>query len=407
MSEPTRTIAAMTVTAPTDTPAENDAQNLRRPVYLDCNATTPVEPAVIEEIVRWTGEEFGNAGSRTHQYGQAAKHRVNSARADIASVVGARADEVVFTSGATESNNLAILGLASHGLQTGRLHIVSTQIEHKSVLGPLEELSRRGFDVTLIRPTSGGWVDPGEVRAALRTDTLLVSTMAVNNETGVVQPIAEIADILNEHEAFFHVDAAQAFGKIMDPLRLRRIDLMSVSAHKIYGPKGIGALIARRRRFTRLPLEPLQYGGGQERGLRPGTLAVPLIAGFGLAASLALRNHEQRAVKCAAIKRDALASLLPLGIELNGDPDRTIDHTINFSVRGVDSEAAIVALKNLAAVSNGSACTSQSYEPSHVLVAAGLPREQIEGALRLSWSHLTVVDDWPAIAKTLKRLARE
>ncbi|OBJ57439.1 cysteine desulfurase DndA [Mycobacterium asiaticum] len=397
----------MTVTAPTDTPAENDAQNLRRPVYLDCNATTPVEPAVIEEIVRWTGEEFGNAGSRTHQYGQAAKHRVNSARADIASVVGARADEVVFTSGATESNNLAILGLASHGLQTGRLHIVSTQIEHKSVLGPLEELSRRGFDVTLIRPTSGGWVDPGEVRAALRTDTLLVSTMAVNNETGVVQPIAEIADILNEHEAFFHVDAAQAFGKIMDPLRLRRIDLMSVSAHKIYGPKGIGALIARRRRFTRLPLEPLQYGGGQERGLRPGTLAVPLIAGFGLAASLALRNHEQRAVKCAAIKRDALASLLPLGIELNGDPDRTIDHTINFSVRGVDSEAAIVALKNLAAVSNGSACTSQSYEPSHVLVAAGLPREQIEGALRLSWSHLTVVDDWPAIAKTLKRLARE
>ncbi|CAM2952564.1 cysteine desulfurase DndA [Mycobacterium intermedium] len=396
----------MTVTATTDTPGGSDAQKLQRPVYLDCNATTPVEPAVMEEIVRWTVEEFGNAGSRTHHYGQAAKNRVNAARADIASVVDACADEVVFTSGATESNNLAILGLASHGVRTGRLHIVSTQIEHKSVLGPLDELSRRGFDVTLIRPTPGGWVDPDEVQAALRADTLLVSTMAVNNETGVVQPIAEIADALKEHEAFFHVDAAQAFGKIIAPLRLKRIDLMSISGHKIYGPKGIGALMTRRRRFSRLPLEPLQYGGGQERGLRPGTLPVALIAGFGLAASLALQNHEQRAAKCAAIKREALASLLPLGIGINGDPDRTIEHTINFSVPGVDSEAAIVALKNLAAVSNGSACTSQSYEPSHVLVAAGLPSEQIEGALRMSWSHLTVVDDWTAIAETLGRLAR-
>lgn len=375
-------------------------------MYLDCNATTPVEPTVVQEILRWTSVEFGNAGSRTHQYGQSAKNRVKSAREEIAAVVCAQPDEVVFTSGATESNNLAILGLAAHGEAIGRRHIVSTHIEHKAVLEPLEVLSRRGFDVTLVRPTPGGWVDPSDIGAALRDDTLLVSIMAVNNETGVVQRILEIADVLAEHEAYFHVDAAQAFGKIVDPLRLKRIDLMSISAHKIYGPKGIGALVARRRRFTRPPLEPLQYGGGQERGLRPGTLPVALIAGFGLAASLALTDHAERSVKCAAIKREALRALLPLGIVLNGDADNTIEHTLNFSVPGVDSEAAIVALKDLAALSNGSACTSQSYEPSHVLVAAGLPSDQIAGALRLSWSHLTDVGDWSSIATTLARLAR-
>lgn len=396
----------MTVTTPTDTPATYPQGSPARPVYMDCNATTPVEPAVVDEIVKWTVEEFGNAGSRTHQYGQAAKHRVKAAREDIAAVVDAQVDEVIFTSGATESDNLAILGLASYGEQTGRKHIVSTQIEHKAVLEPLEVLSQRGFDVTLVRPTSGGWVDPDEVRAALRTDTLLVSTMAVNNETGVVQPIPEIADALGAHGAFFHVDAAQAFGKTIDPLRSKRIDLMSISAHKIFGPKGIGALIARRRRFVRPPLEPLQYGGGQERGVRPGTLPVALIAGFGMAASLALKDHANRSLKCANIRQEALSALLPLGIALNGDPDRTIEHTLNFSVPGVDSEAAIVALKDIVAVSNGSACTSQSYEPSHVLVAAGLPSDQIGGALRTSWSHLTETCDWGAIAAALSSLIR-
>ncbi|EID14666.1 cysteine desulfurase DndA [Mycolicibacterium phlei] len=394
----------MTLTEHTDTPEAVGIVASSRPVYLDCNATTPVEPAVVEEIVRWMSEEFGNAGSRTHQYGQVAKSRVNAAREEVAAVVGAGADEVIFTSGATESNNLAILGLAAHGEDTRRMHLVSTQIEHKAVLEPLEALSKRGFDITLVRPTPGGWVDPDEIRAALRPDTLLVSTMAVNNETGVVQPISEIADVLADHEAYLHVDAAQAFGKIIDPLQSQRIDLLSVSAHKIYGPKGVGALVARRRRFKRPPLTPLQYGGGQERGLRPGTLPVGLIAGLGTAATLARRHHAERAAICAEIKRQALDALLPLGIVLNGDPARTVEHTLNFAVPGVDSEAAIVALKDLAAVSNGSACTSQSYEPSHVLVAAGLPSEQIQGALRLSWSHQTGQCDWPGIAAALSRL---
>lgn len=395
----------MTLTEHTDTPIAEELAASRRPTYLDCNATTPVEPLVLEEIVRWTAEEFGNAGSRTHQYGQAAKKRVNSAREEVAAVVGARADEVIFTSGATESNNLAILGLASHGAESKRMHIVSTQIEHKAVLEPLEALSKHGFEITLVPPTKGGWVDPDQIRAALRPDTLLVSTMAVNNETGVVQPVADIAELLAAHDAFFHVDAAQAFGKTIDSLRLQRIDMMSISAHKIYGPKGIGALIARRRRFARPPLKPLQYGGGQERGLRPGTLPVALVAGFGTAAALALRDHADRSAKCAAIKHNALDALLPLGIVLNGDPNRTIEHTLNFSLPGVDSEAAIVALKDLAALSNGSACTSQNYEPSHVLVAAGLPSDQIEGALRMSWSHLTETCDWPGVGAALATLA--
>ena len=316
-----------------------------------------------------------------------------------------RPEEVVFTSGATESNNLAILGLADHGTHAGRRHIISTQIEHKAVLEPLEEMARRGFEVTLLPPTAGGWIDPDAIRQALRPDTLLVSVMAANNETGVIQPIPEIADALAGSEAYFHVDAAQAFGKQIEPLRHRRIDLMSISGHKIYAPKGIGALVARRRGYQRPPLRPLLFGGGQERGLRPGTLPVALIAGLGTAAELALREHAERARSCAAIQTAALAALRPLGIIINGDPDRLAPHTLNFSVPGVDSEAAIVALKDIAAISNGSACTSQTYEPSHVLTAAGLPSEQVAGALRLSWSYLTPPVDWRQIADRLQQLA--
>lgn len=391
----------MTVIAPTDTPAEDGVKLSRRPVYLDCNATTPVEPAVVDEVLKWTAEEYGNAGSRTHTYGQAAKVRVKEARQQVAAVVGATPDEVIFTGGATESNNLSILGLAAYGESAGRLHIVSTQIEHKAVLEPLEVLARRGFEVTLIPPTSGGWVDPEAIHAAVRKDTLLVSTMAINNETGVIQPIERIATSLESHDAYFHVDAAQAFGKLIKPLLHNRIDLISVSGHKIFGPKGVGALITRRRRFTRPPLEPLQYGGGQERGLRPGTLPVALIAGLGLASELAVSDADRRYAMCAAVKRDALRALVPLGIVHNGDPDVTAPHTLNFSIRGVDSEAAIVALKDIVAVSNGSACTSQTYEPSHVLKAANLPDDQTAGALRLSWSHLTPTVNWSALATRL------
>jgi len=382
------------------------ARAAERPVYLDNNATTPVDPRVADEVLRYMAEEFGNAGSRTHDYGQTAKSRVNRARQEVAEVVTAKPDEVLFTSGATEGNNLAILGLAAHGGATGRRHIISTQIEHKAVLEPLEQLARRGFDITLVPPTSGGWVEASAVRDALREDTLLVSAMAVNNETGVIQPTAEIADLLDGHDAYFHVDAAQAYGKLIEPLRNPRIDLLSISGHKIFAPKGIGALVMRRRGFRRVPLEPLMFGGGQERGLRPGTLPVSLIAGLGLASSLALKEHASRTDRCTAILTEAIQSLEPLGVIYNGDPARSAPHTLNFSVPGVDSEAAIVALKDIVAVSNGSACTSQSYEPSHVLTAAGLADAQVAGALRFSWSHATDDVPWADVAARLHALAR-
>lgn len=402
MSESTRTVLPMTVGAPTDK-SENHVPD-RRPVYLDCNATTPTEPRVAAEVMTYMTQEFGNSGSRTHGYGQLAKERVNRAREQVAAVVAARPDEVTFTSGATESNNLAILGLAHAGIESGRRHIVSTQIEHKAVLEPLSVLEERGFEVTLVPPTGGGWVDPDAILSAIRPDTLLVSVMALNNETGVIQPVPEIAAALEEHDTYLHVDAAQAFGKLIEPLRLQRIDLLSISGHKNFAPKGIGALVSRRRAFRRPPLEPLMFGGGQERGLRPGTLPVALIAGLGLASELALREQTSRIERVLAIRKEALAALSPLDIRLNGDESRTAPHTLNCSVPGVDAEAAIVALKDIVAVSNGSACTSQKYEPSHVLVAAGLPKDQIDGALRFSWSHLNDNVPWSDVAQRLSRL---
>ncbi|WP_082101556.1 aminotransferase class V-fold PLP-dependent enzyme [Demequina rhizosphaerae] len=373
-----------------------------RPIYLDYAATTPVDPRVAEEVMHFMLEEFGNAGSRTHSYGQAAKERVNRARAEVAAVVDAKPDEVIFTSGATESNNLAILGLAPHGEKSGKKHIVSTQIEHKAVLEPLAELERRGFEVDLVPPTRGGWVDADEVVARVRDDTLLVSVMAVNNETGVIQPTDEVAGALTAGGAYFHVDAAQAFGKLVGPLRNSRIDLVSMSGHKIGAPKGIGALIARRRRFSRPPLAPLMVGGGQERGLRPGTLPVPLVAGLGLASALAVEFGEERQTLLRDVRREFSSRLHGIGAQSNADESRAMPGILNVYVPGIDSEAAIVALKGVAAISNGSACTSQSYDSSHVLTAAGATTAEIEGALRFSFDETLSAKAMDAIVKRLR-----
>ena len=249
------------------------------PIYLDCAATTPLDSRVRAEMLRYLDDDFGNAGSRTHAWGLRARAAVERARDQVAAVVGVRRGDVIFTSGATESNNLAILGLA--GAAQDRKHVVSTAIEHHAVLEPLAELGRRGFEITLVSPDSRGIVDPDAVAGAVRPDTVLVSIMHVNNETGVRQPVAEVADRLERSDAYVHVDAAQSFARDIDALRHPRIDLISASAHKINGPKGIGALITRRRGQERPPLQPLMFGGGQERGLRPGTMPVALAAGFG------------------------------------------------------------------------------------------------------------------------------
>ncbi len=373
-------------------------------VYLDCNATTPMEPAVQDLILRCFTGKLGNAGSRTHEYGLAAKLAVEKAREQVASVVQARSDEVIFTSGATESNNISLVGLAEHGEKIGKRHIVSTAIEHKAVLEPLEILELRGFEVTLVKPNISGVVEPDAIKDALRSDTLVVSVMHVNNETGVRQPIPEIAEHLQGVDAYFHIDAAQGFGKIINDLCNKRIDLISVTSHKLYGPIGVGALIARNRGYRRPPLKPLVYGGGQERGLRPGTIPVALVAGFGLSAELAELYSDERREKCMAIREKALNALGSLDVQFHGDQKRVLPHVLNFSIPGLDSEAVMLALKGVLAISNGSACTSQNYTPSHVLIAMGLREEEVAGAVRLSWCHLTDEIDWLQVTERITSL---
>ena len=372
--------------------------------YLDCNATTPVDPRVAEVLTRYLLEDFGNAGSRTHDYGVRAKRAVERARVYVAHAVGAEPSEVVFTSGATESNNVAILGLADALEHHGRTHVLSTAIEHKAVLEPLERLAERGFEVELITPGRSGRIGPDQVAERLRPETGLISIMQVNNETGVIQPIEAVSESLSKSGAYFHVDAAQGFGKVPG-LESSRVDLISISGHKVFGPKGIGALVARRRGYSRLPLKPLMVGGGQERGLRPGTLPVHLIAGFGEATRLAMKDGPARTARCKALRAQLLGALVDLPHEVNGDPAHVIPSTLNVSLTGVESEAAIVCLKGIAAVSNGAACTSASYSTSHVLRAMGLEDARIRSSLRISWCHLTPGIPGRDIREALRPLA--
>lgn len=375
--------------------------------YLDCNATTPVEPSVLALVTRFTERDYGNAASPVHDFGVFARMAVEHARGQVAELVRARKDEVIFSSGATEANNMVLLGLAHHGLNAGRRHIISTAIEHKAVLEPLAEMERLGFEVELLPVDKGGRIDPLQLAASLRPDTLLVSVMHVNNETGVAQPVTEISRMLADHPAFWHVDAAQGFGKQIAPLQDHRIDLISISGHKIYGPKGIGALVVRRRDGAFPPLKPLMYGGGQEQGLRPGTLPVPLIAGLGEAAKLALRTHEERAGRCRLFRETAISALEPLSPLYNGDQHYVLPHCLNLSLPGIPSDLAISSLKPLIAISSTSACTSHTRTPSHVLAAMGLPEERIESSFRLSWSHMTPAVDWEAVVSRLQGLRQK
>jgi cysteine desulfurase len=311
---------------------------------------------------------------------------------------------VIFTSGATESNNLALLGLRTAGQEQGKRHVITTAIEHKAVLEPCAALEQEGFEITRLPVTAGGQVDPEAVRAALQPDTLLISVMQVNNETGIRQPLTAIAQVLSGHPAYLHTDAAQGFGKDIETLRNPRLDLISISGHKIYAPKGIGALIVRRRGYDRPPLHPLLYGGGQERGLRPGTLPVALIAALGTAAEIAVRDHAKRQQACRQIRESALQALATLDPVLTGAQSQVMDHVLNLAFPGLDSEAMMVALKDLVAISNGSACTSTSYTPSHVLKAMGMDDDQANACVRISWCHLTPPVDWDKVANRIRSL---
>jgi len=355
------------------------------PLYLDYSSTTPVKNEVFELMKRLFIDDFGNSGSRTHLHGSKAKEEVGKAREIISSLFECEPLEVIFTSGATESNNIAILGLQKYGKSEKKTHIITSAIEHKAVLEPIQYLEKNGFEVTYIKPNKRGRIEAHQVTEVLKESTLLVSIMHVNNETGIIQPIEEIADELKNHKAFFHVDASQSFGKLNQPLKNKRIDMISISGHKIYGPKGIGTLITRDRDYKRLPLQPIIHGGGQERGLRPGTLPVPLVAGLGLAAKL-ISEDKSWWNDCKKIKDEAVKSFNQLNISINGDQEFCMPHILNISFKEYDSEALIVMIKNDLSVSNGSACTSSSYEPSHVLKAMGLEDDVIKSAIRLSWS---------------------
>jgi cysteine desulfurase len=380
-------------------------------VYLDYAATTPVDPRVAVRMAECLtqGGVFGNPGATSHDYGEAAGELVEAARAEVAAAVGAEPAEVIWTSGATEANNLAIFGIAHYYRDLGR-HIVTVRTEHKAVLDPCRELERRGWRVTYLAPARDGVLDPHEVAAALKPDTVLVSVMHVNNEIGVIQDIAAIAALCAQAgNARLHVDAAQSVGKCALNFAALGIDLLSLSAHKAYGPKGVGALVVSRRRGVQL--QPLLYGGGQERALRSGTVATHQVVGMGAAFSLA-RSAAQYETERIALLQDRLwHGLVSMGGVLrNGDGARAVPHLLNVSFEGVEGESLLAAIRPHVAVSTGSACTSVHQEPSYVLRALGRDERLAESSLRFSLGRFSSEADVDAavsaVASAVERLRR-
>jgi cysteine desulfurase len=377
-----------------------------RPVYLDYAATTPVDPAVAAAMFACLSEsgDFGNPSSATHVFGQRAAARVEAARAQVAALIGADPDEITFTSGATESNNLAILGVARANSDRGR-HVITTRIEHKAVLDPCKHLEREGFSVTYLTPDRRGRLDPDLVRAALRPDTILVSIMFVNNEIGIINDVGAIAALCRERGVAFHTDAAQAAGKIPVEVRALAVDFLSFTAHKIYGPKGIGALYTRRA--SRPLLQPVSFGGGQERGLRPGTLPTHQIVGFGVACELAAKGLTVEQSRLSGLRDrlwDGLAGLG--GTHLNGAGISRAPSILNVSFEGVEGESLVTGLAGLA-VSTGSACNSASGDPSYVLRALGRDTQLAQSSLRFSVGRFTTPEDIDfAIAAVRREVTR-
>ena len=375
-------------------------------IYLDYAATTPVDPRVADamiECLRSSGEQ-GNPSSAGHEYGRRARGLVEKARMQVAKAIGAQPQSIVWTSGATESDNLAIFGVARFNADRGK-HLVSSKTEHKAVLDPLKQLEREGFEVTWLKPEADGIVRPEQVQAALRPDTQLVSLMHVNNEIGVVQDIAAVGAICRERGVAFHVDAAQSAGKLPLNVETMNVDLLSLTAHKIYGPKGIGALYVRRK--PPLGLKPLIYGGGQESGIRSGTLATHQIVGMGLAFEIAERERQQDVERIGALRDKLWAGISSIGdVELNGHPHDRVAGLLNISFRGVEGESLQFALRELA-VSAGSACSSASEEASYVLRALGRSDQLAQSSLRFSLGRYTTPEQIEtAIAAVKREVAR-
>ncbi len=363
---------------------------LKFPIYLDYSATTPVDPRVAQKMIPWLTEQFGNPASRSHAYGWAAEAAVEEAREQVAALVNADAKEIIWTSGATESNNLAIKG-AAHFYQGKGKHIITVKTEHKAVLDTVRELEREGFEATYLDVQENGLIDLDVLKAAIRPDTVVVSVMFVNNEIGVIQPIAEIGEICREKGIVFHVDAAQATGKVDIDLDKLKVDLMSFCAHKTYGPKGIGALYVRRK--PRVRLEAQMHGGGHERGLRSGTLATHQIVGMGESFRIAREEMAAENARVKKLRDKLLAGLSDIeATYVNGDLEHRVPHNLNISFAYVEGESLIMAIKDIA-VSSGSACTSASLEPSYVLRALGRNDELAHSSIRFTIGRFTTEEE--------------
>lgn len=380
-------------------------------IYLDYNASAPLNPEVLDVMIDVYKNHSGNADSRTHDYGEQARNIVETARKQVASLLGINASEVFFTSGATESNNIAIQGLQEYARQTGKKHIITSSIEHKAVLETVKAMRDRGFEIDIVDPEPSGRLDVHKILGKLKSTTLLVSLMHVNNETGVIQPILELGEELEHRNVLFHVDATQSCGKLVDEIRHAKYNMLSFSAHKLQGPQGVGVLVMRKKNYKLPPVKAIMYGGQQERGIRPGTIPVALVAGCGKACELAEQNYTDNRRKLFEIKTLLLRLLSSSGIQysINGDSVNTLENTLNICFHGVSSEALMIATKNFCGISNGSACTSKSYSPSYVLIAMGIPEEQIENSVRISWgpetSQVELEDEFVKLLMVAKNLA--
>lgn len=380
---------------------------MKLPIYMDHHATTPVDPRVLESMLPFFTEHFGNAASRHHSFGWDAESAVESARQEIARAIGADATDIVFTSGATEADNLAIKGIAEAYAGKGD-HVITSLIEHKAILDSTARLERAGLKVTYIPVDSEGLIDPDHVRRAVNDRTILISIMCANNEIGTLQPIGEIGALARERGILFHTDAVQAIGKLPIDVSKDPIDLMSITAHKIYGPKGIGALYVRQSR-PRVRLAPIIDGGGHERGLRSGTLPVPLIVGFARAMTLAVEEMTREVVRLAAL-RDRLKEIITSGLEevyLNGSASRRLPNNLNLSFAYVEGESLLMGMKDVA-LSSGSACTSALVEPSYVLKAVGVGEELAHSSIRFGLGRFNTAEEVEyvgnKIVETVKRL---
>ncbi len=369
------------------------------PVYMDYGATTPVDQRVVDAMIPWLSERFGNPASRSHSYGWEAEAAVEKAREQVAALIGADPREIVWTSGATESNNLALKGAAQFYKTRGK-HLITVKTEHKAVLDTMRELERQGFEVTYLDVEENGLLDFGKLKTAMRPDTILVSVMYVNNEIGVIQDIEAIGQMCRERSVIFHVDAAQATGKVAIDLSTLPVDLMSLASHKTYGPKGIGALYVRRK--PRVRIESQMHGGGHERGMRSGTLPTHQIVGMGEAFRIAREEMGSEIERVRMLHQRLVNGLSDIEQTfLNGDAERRVPHNVNISFNFVEGESLIMGVKGIA-VSSGSACTSASLEPSYVLRALGRSDELAHSSLRMTIGRFTTVEDIDYVVGTLK-----